>query len=219
MRKIRKDEPNSESSRGWDLKKKKRSSPILGWKIRKFQQNSESSSGKFGKNSESSAKFGKFIRKIRKVHLENSESWDKFGKLGRLIRKIRKVHPENSESWALEFGKLSLKIRKVEPQNSESWASKNRFPEAKTLFPTMVITDIFLVLLKHNILTQETRSKVMKKHWEMRKRWLMDLTVPRRDCTRRFSGSSTSVTFSIPSSLASFPHSWISQRTSLSLTG
>ena len=61
-------ETNKESSskRLGKLKVKKRFSPNIGWETRKVKPNQESSSGILGK----------FIQKIRKVHLEDQENWE-----------------------------------------------------------------------------------------------------------------------------------------------
>ena len=92
-------------------------------------------------------KLGKFSQ-IRKVHLEDQENWESslgtLGTLGKFIRKIRKVHSEDQESQESSLGKFPLnirkilvRIRKIPPKYQKNSASKNRFPESKTLFPTM----------------------------------------------------------------------------------
>ena len=66
----------------------------------------------------------KFGEKIRK-NTENSEKY--FGKFGKILWKIRKNTPENSEKYFGKFGKILSKIR---------------IPDAKSLFPTMLLVYI-----------------------------------------------------------------------------
>ena len=132
LAKIRKVETNQESSskRLGKLEvrpKKKRSSPNIGWDIRKVEPNQESSSGIIGK-------LGKFIRKIRKVHLEDQEnSESSLGKLGKksvrqesLLGKLGKleVRPKKKKGPHLILvGKLGKfdHIRKVHQANQENF--------------------------------------------------------------------------------------------------
>ena len=87
-------------------------------------------------------KLGKFSQ-IRKVHLEDQENQERslgrLGRLGKFIRKIRKVHSEDQENQESSLGKFLLHIRKIPPPYQENSASKNRLPEAKTLFSTMIL--------------------------------------------------------------------------------
>ena len=101
------------------------------------------------------ARLGKLV-KIRKVEANQESSSKRLGKLEVRPKKkeekkrsspnfgldIRKVEPNQESSlgkFLLNIRKILLHIRKIPPQYQENSASKNRFPEAKTLFPTMVV--------------------------------------------------------------------------------
>ena len=85
-------------------------------KIRKLNQNSESSQ-KFGNLIlKIRKKLGK-LSKIRKVRLENSESWAKFGKIeGWDLKRKRKRKKGPHLFWDEKLGNFS-KIRKAHPEN------------------------------------------------------------------------------------------------------
>ena len=114
-------------------------------KIRKVETDQESSSKRLGKlevrpkKKRSSLNFG---WEIRKIQPDQESSFGRLGKLGKVIRKIRKVHSENQEGSFGRLGKLGKFIRKIPTPYQENSASKNRLPEAKTLFATMLLSNV-----------------------------------------------------------------------------